>query len=127
MKEYQHVQYLDLFGNGILKEVVIVKEEVNGDKYFIETDTLDMVDLERLRGILDKRDSALYPMWDLMGQTMLRNGMNALEYFHQLVRVKTVAGPIVQPGRAGTSVVQVRVPVSQQGTAPRGPGRPAKA
>lgn len=125
MKEYQHVQYLDLFGNGILKEVVVVKEEVNGDKYFIETETLDMVDLERLRNILDKRESNLFPMWDLMGQTMLRNGMNALEYFHQLVRVKTAAGPIVQPGRSGTNVVQVRVPAAQTQAA-RGPGRPSK-
>ena len=127
MKEYQHVQYLDLFGNGILKEVVVVKEEINGDKYFIQTDVLDMVDLERLRHILDKRDSNMYPMWDLMGQTMLRNGMNALEYFHQLVRVKTAAGPIVQPGRSGTNVVQVRVPVAPQAAEKRAPGRPAKA
>jgi hypothetical protein len=110
MKEYQHVQYLDLFGNGVLKEVVVIKEEVNGDKYFIQTDLLDLVDLQRLREILDKRDSEKYPLWDLMGATMLRNGMNALEYFHQLVRVKTLNGPIVQPGRAGSGIVQVRVP-----------------
>lgn len=125
MKEYQHVQYLDLYGNGVLKEVVVVKEEVNGDKYFIQTDTLDEVDLVRLRQILDKRDSNIYPLWDLMGQTMLRNGMNALEYFHQLVRIKLATGPIIQPGRAGTSVVQVRVP-AQKTAEKRGPGRPAK-
>ena len=113
MREYEHVQHLDLYGNGIPHEVVVIKEEINGDKYFIQTDMLDMVDLERLRNILDKRDSHLYAMWDLMSQTMLRNGMNALEYFHQLVRVKTAAGPIVPPGRVGTNVVQVRVPVSQ--------------
>jgi hypothetical protein len=123
-KEFQHVQFIDLLGNGIYEEVVVVKEEVNGDKYFIQTSTLDLVDLERLRHILDKRDSNQYAMWDLMGQTMLRNGMNALEYFHQLVRVKTAAGPILQPGRVGTGVVHVRVPNEQ---AKRGPGRPAKA
>lgn len=126
MKEYQHVQYLDLFGNGVLKEVVVVKEEINGDKYFIQTELLDLVDLERLRHILDKRDSNLYAMWDLMGQTMLRNGMNALEYFHQLVKIKTVGGPIIQPGNAGMNVVQVRVPVQANPNAKR-PGRPAKA
>lgn len=122
MKEFQHVQYLDLYGNGIFTEVVVVKEEVNGDKYFLQTNLLDIIDLERLRNILDKRDSAAYPMWDLMANTMLRNGMNALEYFHQLVRVKTKAGPIVQPGKAGQRVVQISVP---QEDAKRGPGRPA--
>lgn len=123
MKEFQHVQYLDLYGNGIFTEVVVVKEEVNGDKYFLQTNLLDIIDLERLRNILDKRDSAAYPMWDLMANTMLRNGMNALEYFHQLVRVKTKAGPIVQPGKAGQRVVQISVPDAD---AKRGPGRPAK-
>lgn len=127
MKEYQHVQFLDLYGNGVLKEVVVIKEEINGDKYFIQTDLLDMVDLQRLREILDKRDSNQYPMWDLMGQTMLRNGMNALEYFHQLVRVKTPNGPIIQPGRVGTNIVQVQVPNSQFASPARGPGRPSKS
>lgn len=121
MKEYQHVQYIDLLGNGVLEEVVVVKEEVNGDKYFIQTSLLDVVDLERLRHILDKRDSNLYPMWDLMATTMLRNGMNALEYFHQMVRVKTVAGPIIRPGHTGTGTVQITTPAES-----RGPGRPSK-
>lgn len=127
MKEYTHVQYLDLFGNNILHEVVVIKEEVNGDKHFIQTSILDEVDHIRLRSILDRRDSQLYPMWDLMSQTTLRNGMNALEYFHQLTRVKTAAGPIVQAGRAGQRMVQVNVPVSPTTNGRRGPGRPAKA
>jgi hypothetical protein len=124
-REYQHVQFLDLYGNGLMEEVVVIKEEVNGDKYFIQTHGLDLVDLERLRTIIDRRDSNLYPLWDLMSQTMLRNGMNALEYFDQLVRVKTAAGPIINRPRSGTGVVQVRVPVNPQ--AARKVGRPAKS
>lgn len=125
MKEYQHVQYLDLYGNNILTETVVVKEEVNGDKYFLQTNLLDIIDLTRLREILDKRDSKQYALWDLMAQTTLRNGMNALEYFHQLVRVKTKAGPIVQPGRAGQRVVHVQAPQAAQ-PEKRGPGRPPR-
>lgn len=109
MKEFKHVQYLDLYGNGVLKEAVVVKTEVNGDKHFIQTDLLDVIDLERLRHILDKRDSNLYPMWDLMSQTMLRNGMNALEYFDQLVLIKTAAGPIIRRSNANSGLVYINV------------------
>lgn len=126
MKEYTHVQYLDLFGNGLLEEVVVIKEESNGDKHFIQTKILDEIDLARLRQILDKRDSSHYAMWDLMSQTMLRNGMNALEYFHQLTRIKTAAGPITQGGRSGQRMIQVNVPAAAVPGAKRGPGRPAK-
>lgn len=127
MKEFQHVQYIDLFGNGLLEEVVVIKEESNGDKHFIQTRVLDEIDLARLRTILDKRDANLYAMWDLMSQTQLRNGMNALEYFHQLVRIKTAAGPIVQSGRAGQRMIQVNVPQAAAQPARRGPGRPPAA
>lgn len=126
MKEFQHVQYLDLYGNGLFTEVVVIKEEINGDKYFLQTNLLDVIDLERLRNILDKRDSNLYAMWDLMSQTQLRNGMNALEYFHQLTRIKTKAGPIVQPSSSRSRMVQIQVPQAPA-AAGRGPGRPSKA
>lgn len=125
MREFTHVQYLDLFGNGILHEVVVIKEEVNGDKHFIQTSLLDEIDLLRLRGILDRRDANMYAMWDLMSQTQLKNGVNALEYFHQLTRVKTGAGPILQAARAGQRVIQVSVDQASGGA--KKAGRPPKA
>lgn len=121
MREFKHVQYLDLYGNGILKEVVVVKTEVNGDKHFIQTDQLDVIDLERLRHVLDKRDSNLYPMWDLLSQTMLRNGMNALEYFDQLVLIKTAAGPIVRRSNANSGLVYINV--ASDAEAPKAKGK----
>jgi len=110
MRKYEHVQFLDLNGNGLETEVVVLKEERNGDKYFIKTDTLDEIDLDRLRGILAKRDAHFYPLWDLMSQTMLKNGMNALVYFNQLVKVKTAAGPIVRPGNPRGNVITIEGP-----------------
>lgn len=127
MKTYQHVQHIDLYGNGILHEVVVVKEEINGDIHFIQTSILDEIDLVRLRLILDKRDSHLYPMWDLMSQTTLKNGMNALEYFHQLVKIKTAAGPILPAGRPGSKMVAVNPTLLSKPGEKRGPGRPAKS
>lgn len=113
MKNYKHYVSMDLYGNGIGYNVVIVKEDENtGDVYFIKEEDLDEYDRKRMRQILSKRDAEKYPLWDLMSQTTLKNGVNALQYFHQLVQVRTSSGQIIPPSstRGG---LRPR-PVSQQ-------------
>jgi hypothetical protein len=124
---FPHLRMIDLYRDGILYECAIVKEDKNnGDVFFIRIDHLDEIDRGRLRMILTKRNAATTALWDLMDQTALPNGMNALEFFHQFVKVRTQAGKIFnpQPGRQGAGRVQQRVNINEQ---QKRAGRPPKA
>lgn len=100
---YPHVEWLDLGDNGINVECAIMKRDSNGNIYHFQLASLDHVDKQRLRNILTSRNAKNFPLWDLMQQVTLGNGINALEYFHQLVKVKTPGGQIIDPvqGRMG--------------------------
>jgi hypothetical protein len=143
-----HVTLIDLFNNGIDYEVIVLKQNKhNGDTFFIRTDYLDDIDRNRAGMILSRRDAARYEAWDLFAQITLANGVNALEYFHQFVKVKTRSGEIMAPNLYRTGSVQrtrlnpdavrtIQQPAQvqtqpeaaqQQPTAPRRAGRPPKA
>lgn len=97
-KTFPHVQLLDLFDDGVLYECAVVKRDPSGDIYFIRIDYLDEIDRGRLRKVLSHRDATKYELWDLLDNETMGNGQNALEFFHQLVKVKTVSGRIFTPG-----------------------------
>jgi len=98
MPTYRHYVSADIYGDSIARNILIVKEdEVTGDLYFIKEEDLDIVDQRRIAQILRKRNANQYPLWELLAETTLKNGMNALEYFHQLVQVRTATGKIVKP------------------------------
>lgn len=107
--------------DGMAIECVIVKtDEDNGDVYYIRTDYLDEIDKSRMLTILSKRDAGRNPLWDVLYNTVLPNGVNALEYFDQYVKGITVTGKIFKPmpGRMGARVaapqpVQAQVPQAQ--------------
>lgn len=143
---YPHHAKADVYGRGLLVEIVVVAiDQSNGDLYFIEVSALDSIDRDRIVKILTKRDAAKYPLWDLLSSTTLKNGVNALEYFNQLVKGRSVGGQIFSPmsGKSGAvaSLVpraamqvahqaQANVPAQPQvetESARRGPGRPPKA
>lgn len=151
---HAHIAWADIQNNGVLIEIAVVAlDEKNGDLYFIPIAALDNVDRERLIKIISKRDAHKYPLWDLMSGSTLKNGINALEYFNQLVKVRSVSGQIFTPnsgkmGVAGSlsakpasmgalpvqNVVQpvaaaqpVAEAVAEQEPARRGPGRPPSA
>lgn len=116
-----HVGWVDLEDNGVGVEVIVVKQDrSNGDLYFIKTEELDEVDRRRMFTILQKRDAIKYPLWDLLDNTTLGNGENALEFFHQLVKVKTASGQTLIPGQGRKGIALRPDPAAQ----PRGPGRP---
>lgn len=111
-KTYRHYVSMDLYGNGVAHDIVLVKEdEERGDVYFIKVEDLDQIDRARMRQILTKRNADTMPLWDVMSQVTLKNGKNALEYFHQLVKVRTSSGQIINPSAARRGIVNVRKPV----------------
>ncbi len=119
-----HVEWMDLDENGVAVECIVIKRDKrNGDLYFIKTEELDQIDRDRIVSILRKRDAARYELWDLLDSTTLGNGENALEFFHQLVKVRTSRGVIMIPAQGRTGIGLTPAPAEQQ---KRGPGRPRK-
>lgn len=99
-REYPHIEWLELHNDGILHECAIMKRDPLGNVLFFKTNDLDEIDKRRLAGILMDRNAKNFELWDLMAQKTLGNGMNALAYFHQLVRQLTPNGRVLDP-RAG--------------------------
>lgn len=97
MSAYPHVEWIDLYNNGQLHEVAVVKRDHIGNIYFISLRDLDIVDKRRIAGILSNRNAASVELYELLSQITLGNGVNALEYFHQLVKVRGVNGHVEKP------------------------------
>jgi len=85
---FPHIFMLDVADNGQLREVAVVKEDEGGSIYYIDIVSLDNFDKGRIKTLVTSQHATMYPLWDLMSQQTLSNGKNALDYFHQLVRVK---------------------------------------
>jgi hypothetical protein len=114
-----HIDWMEL-EDGVLTECAILKRLTNGDVCFFPIQTLDMIDKQRLRNIVMNRNASLYELWDLMSQITLGNGVNALLYFNQLVKVRTANGTIVPfgTGRVGVPVQQAVADDSAEAEAP---------
>lgn len=87
-----HIEYQDVDGTGVLKEVAVVKRWEDGSFSYIETGILDNIDRSRLKAILVSPHADKYELWELLSMSKINNGMNALDYFHQLTKKKTVKG-----------------------------------
>lgn len=90
----KHIEYLDLDKSGVKKEVLIVKRWADGAYTYIETAPLDMIDKSRLKTILSSPMADKFEAWELLAMTRLNNGMNGLDYFHQLAKTKNQAGSV---------------------------------
>lgn len=127
----QHIGWIDLRNDGILQEIAIMsRNKNNGDIYFIAINDLDEIDKRRIIKVLNKPDANKYPLWELMANTTMPNGQNTLEFFHQLVKIRTERGQILPVGSnkmgAGISSLTER-PQLGVDEVKRGPGRPPKA
>lgn len=90
-----HVEWLDLHNDGVAHEIIILSRNgVTGDLYFISMTDLDQIDKVRIARVLQKKDAAKLPLWELLANETLKNGMNALEFFHQLAKIRTVNGKV---------------------------------
>lgn len=95
--EYPHIEWLELHSDGVMHECAIMKRDRAGNVLFIRTNDLDEIDQRRLANILMDRNARGMELWDLMANKTLGNGMNALAYFNQLVKLITPNGKILDP------------------------------
>jgi hypothetical protein len=113
--QHPHIEWIELAGDGVLHECAVLKRDGFGNVYYFKTNSLDNIDKQRLAAILSDRNANNFELWDLMSHRTLGNGVNALAYFHQLVRVLTPNGKTVDPR-------QGQIGVSGTPTAPVTPG-----
>ena len=104
-----HTRWINLKGDDILSECAVLKEDSYGNIHFIEIPLLDDIDKNRLAGILRDRNILSFELWDIMAQKTLNNGVNALEYFHQLVKVMSPAGKVMNPREGQIGVGKMAV------------------
>jgi ABC-type uncharacterized transport system involved in gliding motility auxiliary subunit len=121
---YPHIKWIDLKNNGILTECAVLKQDSFGNTYYIEVPNLDGIDKQRLARIVGNRNATNFELWDLMSQITLNNGINALEYFHQLTKIITSEGVVMSP-RAGTVGTKMGTVDTNQPVAPS-PTNPAQ-
>jgi hypothetical protein len=78
----QHVYLIDWDDNGIQKEIAVVMETPDGTIYGIDVANLHTLDRKRLQRFVTSIHADKYPLWELLSQGKLDNGMNALDFFH---------------------------------------------
>jgi hypothetical protein len=144
--KYRNLEWLELEG-GLMTECAIMERSLDGHTWFFPVASLDAIDRQRLLNILRNRNADMYSLWDLMSQITLGNGINALTYFNQLVKVLTPQGQVVpfSGGRYGaplaapspyaeqsqytvnqTEPTMDQVQLQQAVTAAKAPVRPAR-
>ena len=90
-----HIFRVDIDDSGLLQEVAIVKEEDDGTIYYIPISPLHQIDKQRLKKIVTSIHADKYPLWELLSQATLSNGMNALDFFHfNCVKTKRPKGAL---------------------------------
>ena len=77
-----HIFLCDVDDSGLLKEIALVKKFKDGSIYYIEVDSLHNIDKSRLKKIVTSTHADKYELWELLSQSKLSNGMNALDFFH---------------------------------------------
>lgn len=88
-----HIFLCDIDDSGLLKEIAVVKKFGDGSVYYIDVDPLHQIDKARLKKIVTGMHATKYELWQLMAQSKLSNGMNALDFFHaNCVKVKRPKG-----------------------------------
>lgn len=89
----QHIFLCDVDDTGLLKEIAVLKQFKDGSIYYIDIDPLHMIDKARIKKIVSSPHADKYPLWNLMAESKLSNGMNALDFFHtNCVKVKRPRG-----------------------------------
>ncbi len=102
----KHVDYLDVEDNGQLREVAVVKRWEDGSVSYIDVSLLDNVDKGRLKYIIEGVHADKYQLFELLSQARLNNGLNALDYFHPIVKMKRAPGHVNTTTGGGLSTVR---------------------
>lgn len=103
-----HVFRVDIDDSGLLQEVAIVKEEDDGTIHYIQISALHQIDKQRLKKVVTSIHADKYPLWELLSQARLNNGINALDFFHfNYVKSKRPKGALAHRDTLGSvSVVR---------------------
>lgn len=100
-----HIFLIDWADDGLLKEIAVVSEMPDGSIYGIEVDKLHPLDKGRLKKFLVSVHADKYPLWELLSQGKLNNGVNPLDFFHMnYVKVKRPRGAVAGGGMASVEV-----------------------
>lgn len=107
-----HIFNFDINDDGRYREIALIKmaKGIDGTVaaiHYIDIALLDNVDKGRIKAIITNVHANKYELWDLMSQNTLNNGKNALDYFHQLVKVVNGPGAINTSMGGGLAGVQV--------------------
>ena len=80
----KHIEFLDVDGTGIKKEIVVVKKWENGIISYIDLAKLDKIDRARMKQVLSHpgAQNDTMQLYQIMATITLNNGLNALDYFH---------------------------------------------
>ena len=101
----RHVYLIDWNDDGLLKEIAVVLEAKDGTIFGIDVEKLHPIDKKRLKKIITSQHADKYPLWELMSQGRLNNGMNALDFFHtNYVKIKRPRGAILGGGLASVEI-----------------------
>jgi hypothetical protein len=103
--DLRHVWLIDWNDDGLWKEIAVVMEAPDGSVYGIEVDKLHPIDKGRLKKFLVSMHADKYPLWELLSQGKLNNGVNPLDFFHMnYVKVKRPKGAVLGGGLASIEV-----------------------
>jgi len=103
--DLRHVYLIDWNDDGLLKEIAVVMEAPDGSIYGIEVDKLHPIDKGRLKKFIVSVHSDKYPLWELLSQGQLSNGLNPLDFFHMnYVKIKRPRGAVLGGGLATVDV-----------------------
>ncbi|WP_407304233.1 hypothetical protein [Acinetobacter sp.] len=119
--DLKHVFLCDWNDDGLLKEIAVVMEAPDGSIYGIEVDKLHPIDKGRLKKFLVSVHADKYPLWELLSQGQLNNGINPLDFFHtNYVRIKRPRGAILGGGLASVEVYNNDQIIGSKFSDPRG-------
>lgn len=90
----RHVFYVDINDDGQLREVFVVKKWEDGSLSYIDISSLDVIDKGRLKKVVMSHHADKYQGWELLDMERLSNGLNGLDYFHQVTKLKRMPGSI---------------------------------
>jgi hypothetical protein len=100
-----HVFLVEWNDDGLLKEIALVMETTDGTLFGIEIDKLHPIDKARLKKVITSVHADKYPLWELLAQSRLNNGMNSLDFFHaNYVKIKRPKGAVIGGGLASVEL-----------------------
>ncbi len=109
----KHIQWLPLYDQHVNIECAVLRRFPNNDILVVTIESLDEIDRKRLLNAFMRTNSHALELWEVLQSITMNNGINALEYFHQLAIMKTASGVVMKPqiGRASASAAAT-VPAS---------------